>query len=105
MQKRTVLADMAVKCSEKTARGLTIAAESLPFGRADGRAVGFVTCTSPEPSWHLSFVTADRTFGGSILELSIENVELTIVAPRVVYEATTGEQATTLQVTAGPGCE
>lgn len=75
------------------------------FGRADGRAVGFVTCTSPEPDWHLSFLTADRTFGGPILELSIENVELTIVAPRVVYQATTGEQATTLPATAGSGCE
>ena len=28
-QKRTALADIAVKCSEKTARGLTIAAEIL----------------------------------------------------------------------------
>jgi hypothetical protein len=35
VQNRTALADIAVKCSEKTARGLTIAAESFPFGRAD----------------------------------------------------------------------
>ena len=32
---RTTLADIAVKCSEKTARGLTIAAESSPFGRPE----------------------------------------------------------------------
>jgi alpha-acetolactate decarboxylase len=69
------------------------------FGRAVGRAVGFVTRSSPEPDWHLSFVTADRTFGGPILEISIENVELKIVAPRVVYQARPGERATTLPAT------
>jgi hypothetical protein len=31
VQNRTALADIAVKCSEKTARGLTIAAESFAF--------------------------------------------------------------------------
>jgi alpha-acetolactate decarboxylase len=74
------------------------------FGRADGTAVGFVTRTSPEPDWHLSFLTADRTFGGPILEMSIENVELRIVAPRVVYQATTAERASTSPATAGSGC-
>ena len=64
------------------------------FGRSVGRAVGFVTRISPERDWHLSFVTADRTLGGPILEISIENVELKIVAPRVVYEARTDEEAT-----------
>jgi alpha-acetolactate decarboxylase len=62
------------------------------FGRADGTAVGFVTGTAPEPDWHLSFLTADRTFGGPILEISIENVELRVVAPRVVGQATTVEE-------------
>ena len=60
------------------------------FGRATGRAVGFVTRSSPEPDWQLSFVTADQTFGGPILEMSIEDVELQIVAPRVVYQTSTG---------------
>jgi alpha-acetolactate decarboxylase len=71
------------------------------FGRANGIAVGFVTRSSPERDWHLSFLTADRTFGGPILEVSIENVELKIVAPRVVYQATTGEQASTSPAAAG----
>jgi alpha-acetolactate decarboxylase len=66
------------------------------FGRAAGRAVGFVKRTSPERDWQLSFLTADGTFGGPILEISIENVELKIVAPRVVYQATRGEQPPTL---------
>ncbi len=57
------------------------------FGRADGTALGFVTSTSPAQDWRLSFLTADRTFGGPILEISIESVELEIVAPRVVYQA------------------
>jgi Alpha-acetolactate decarboxylase len=61
------------------------------FGRAVGRAVGFVNRFSPEQDSHLSFLTADRTFGGPILEVSIENVELKIVAPRVVYQARGGE--------------
>jgi alpha-acetolactate decarboxylase len=74
------------------------------FGRADGTAVGFVTRTSRGRDWHLSFLTADRTFGGPILEISIENVELKIVAPRVVYQAPTGEQASTSPATAGSGC-
>jgi alpha-acetolactate decarboxylase len=74
------------------------------FGRAAGRAVGFVTRIPPERGWHLSFLTADRTFGGPTLEISIENVELKIVAPRVVYRARTGEDATTLPATAGSGC-
>jgi alpha-acetolactate decarboxylase len=65
------------------------------FGRATGTAIGFVTCLPPERDWHLSFLTADRTFGGPILEISIENVELRIVAPRVVYQATRGAPATT----------
>jgi len=59
------------------------------FGRAAGTAVGFVTRTSPEQDCHLSFLTADRTFGGPILELSIEDVELKIVVPRVLYQART----------------
>ena len=60
------------------------------FGRAAGKAVGFVT-NSPEelgPGWQLSFLTADRTFGGPILEIAIEDAELRVVAPRVVYQAT-----------------
>ena len=71
----------------------TFSGVSVPngaFGRASGRAVGFVTHSSPERDWHLSFLTADRTFGGPILEMSIENVELKIVAPRVVYQTSTG---------------
>jgi alpha-acetolactate decarboxylase len=74
------------------------------FGRADGTAVGFVTRTSPDRDWHLSFLTVDRTFGGPILEISIENVELKIVAPRVVCQATTAEQGSTSPATAGSGC-
>jgi alpha-acetolactate decarboxylase len=62
--------------------------ERVRFGRADGTAVGFVTCTASGPDWHLSFLTNDRTFGGPILEISIENVELRLVAPRVVGQAT-----------------
>jgi alpha-acetolactate decarboxylase len=57
------------------------------FGRADGTAIGFVTRIPRERHWQLSFLTADRTFGGPILEMSIENAELKIVAPRVVYQA------------------
>ncbi len=45
------------------------------FGRTDGIAVGFITSASAKPDWHSSFVTADRTFGGPIYEISIENVE------------------------------
>jgi alpha-acetolactate decarboxylase len=75
------------------------------FGRADGTAVGFVTHTSPPRDWHLSFLTTDRTFGGPILEISIENVELKITAPRVVYQARTGEPASTSPATAGSGCQ
>jgi alpha-acetolactate decarboxylase len=71
------------------------------FGRAAGIAFGFVTGIAPERDWRLSFLTADRTFGGPIRELSIENVELKIVSPRVVYQARTGEQAMTLPATAG----
>jgi alpha-acetolactate decarboxylase len=74
------------------------------FGRADGTAVGFVTSTLPKRDWHLSFLTADRTFGGPILEISIENVELKIGGPRVVYQATTAEQASTSPATARSGC-
>jgi alpha-acetolactate decarboxylase len=71
------------------------------FGRAAGIAVGFVTRIPPQLDWHLSFLTADQTFGGPILGISIENVELKIVAPRVVYQAGTGQEATTLPATAG----
>jgi alpha-acetolactate decarboxylase len=63
------------------------------FGRTDGVAVGFVRSTSAGPDRHLSFVTADRTFGGAIRKISIDNVELTVVAPRVVYLAGTAEHA------------
>jgi alpha-acetolactate decarboxylase len=70
------------------------------FGRADGTAVGFVTSTSPEADWHLSFLTADRTFGGPILELSIHDADLKIVAPRVVYQATSDEQRSSSPTTA-----
>jgi alpha-acetolactate decarboxylase len=82
-----------------TFSGVTVA--NGTFGRADGSAVGFVTRTSPERDWHLSFLTADRTFGGPIVEISIEDVELKVVAPRVVYQATTGEQASTWPVSGG----
>jgi alpha-acetolactate decarboxylase len=75
------------------------------FGRADGTAVGFVTRTSPERDWHLSFLTADRTFGGPILEMSLETVELKIVAPRVACQATTADQRSTSPATAGSGCQ
>jgi alpha-acetolactate decarboxylase len=75
------------------------------FGRADGTAIGFVTHTSPPRDWHLSFLTADRTFGGPILEISIENVELKIMAPRVVYQARTGEPASTSPATAESDCQ
>ena len=64
-----------------------VTAPNGTFGRAEGTAVGFVTSASPQRDSHLSFLTADRTFGGPILEISIENVELTIVTPRVVYQA------------------
>jgi alpha-acetolactate decarboxylase len=67
------------------------------FGRTDGTAVGFVARASPKLDWHLSFLTADRTFGGPVLELSIENVELKILAHSLVYQAMTGEQATTAE--------
>jgi alpha-acetolactate decarboxylase len=76
-----------------TFSGLTV--PNGTFGRAAGTATGFVTGTAPARHWRLSFLTADRTFGGLILELSIENVELRIAAPRLVYQATRGEQATT----------
>jgi alpha-acetolactate decarboxylase len=82
-----------------TFSGLTV--PNGTFGRAAGAAIGFVTCTPPKRQWLLSFLTADRTFGGPILEISIENVELRIVAPRLMYQATRGEQATTLPATAG----
>jgi alpha-acetolactate decarboxylase len=62
------------------------------FGRHDGIAVGFVTGALAEPAWQLCFVTADRTFGGPIREISIENVELAVVAPRVVYRVATAER-------------
>jgi alpha-acetolactate decarboxylase len=71
------------------------------FGRAAGSAVGFITRIAREREWHLSFLTADRTFGGPIVEISIENVELKIVAPRVVYQTRTGSEATTLPAPAG----
>jgi alpha-acetolactate decarboxylase len=74
------------------------------FGRAEGTAVGFVTPTSPRRDWHLSFLTADRTFGGPILEISIEDVELKIAAPGGVYQVRTGEEATKLPVTARSRC-
>jgi alpha-acetolactate decarboxylase len=74
------------------------------FGRADGTALGFVTPTSRERDWHLNFLTADRTFGGPILELSVENVELKVVAPQAVYQARTGEQEVTLSAAAGSTC-
>jgi alpha-acetolactate decarboxylase len=63
------------------------------FGRAAGSALGFVTGIPPERDLQLSFLTADRTFGGPILEMSIENAELKIVAPRVVYQARTAAEA------------
>jgi alpha-acetolactate decarboxylase len=75
------------------------------FGRADGSAVGFVTHTSPEQDWHLSFLTADRAFGGPVLEISIESVELKIVAPRVLHQATTVDRAPTLPAAARSGRE
>ena len=70
------------------------------FGRTQGIAVGFVTHPSRRPDWHLSFLTSDRTFGGRVLDISIESVELTIWAPRVVYQARMGEEATTSPPTA-----
>ena len=84
----------------------TFSGVSVPnraFGRAAGRAIGFVTRTSPERDWHLSFLMADRTFGGPILEISIENAELKIVAPRAAYQATTAEQASTSPGNRGVG--
>jgi alpha-acetolactate decarboxylase len=60
------------------------------FGRAEGSAVGFVLRSSPAPDWHLSFLTADRTFGGPIIAISIENVELKLAQPKVVHQARTG---------------
>jgi alpha-acetolactate decarboxylase len=97
-----VLPEMVAVELSGTFSGVTV--PNGTFGRADGTAVGFVTRTSPERVWHLSFLTADRTFGGPILEISIENVELKIVAPRVVYQATTAEQASTSPAAAGSGC-
>jgi hypothetical protein len=69
-------------------RGVTV--PNGTFGRAVGTAVGFVTPSSSAGDWHLSFLTADLTFGGPILEISTENVELKIAAPRVVYQASAG---------------
>lgn len=77
-----------------------VTAPNGAFGRADGTAVGFVTCTSQEREWHLSFLTADRTFGGPILEMSVDNVELKVVAPQVVYHARADDQATISPATA-----
>jgi alpha-acetolactate decarboxylase len=54
------------------------------FGRADGQAVGFIMDGPLGRDWHLSFLTADRTFGGPVLALSIEKAEVQIVAPHVV---------------------
>jgi alpha-acetolactate decarboxylase len=54
------------------------------FGRADGQAVGFITSAPSGRDWHLSVLTADRTFGGPVLGLSIEKAELQIAVPRVV---------------------
>lgn len=70
------------------------------FGRTQGTAIGFVTHSSRRPEWHLSFLTSERTFGGRVLDISIESVELTIWAPRVVYQARMGEEATTSSPTA-----
>jgi alpha-acetolactate decarboxylase len=81
-----------------------VTAPNGTFGRAHGTAVGFVTRTSQERDWHLSFLTADRTFGGPILEMSVENVELKVVAPQVVYQAWTGEHEVTSPATAAAGC-
>ncbi len=72
-----------------------VAVPNGTFGRIDGVVVGFVRSTSAGPDRHLSFVTADRTLGGPIREISIDNAELTIVAPRVVYLAGTAEPAST----------
>jgi alpha-acetolactate decarboxylase len=63
------------------------------FGRHDGIAVGFVTGALAEPAWQLCFVTADRTFGGPIRQISIERVELAVMVPRVVYRVATAERA------------
>ena len=60
------------------------------FGRTLGLAVGFITSTKSVGEWQMSFLTADRTFGGPILEISIESAELRIVTPRVVYQAQSG---------------
>jgi alpha-acetolactate decarboxylase len=82
-----------------------VTAPNGTFGRANGIAVGFITNTSPERDWNLSFITADRTFGGPILEVSIEDVELRIGVSRVVYQATTGEEGSTLRPAVGSGRE
>jgi alpha-acetolactate decarboxylase len=70
-----------------------VSAPNGTFGRTEGTAVGFVMNTSAGQHWNLSFLTADRTFGGRVLELSVENVTLEIVAPRVVRQVATGERA------------
>lgn len=70
------------------------------FGRTQGTAVGFVTHPSRRPDWQLSFLTSDRTFGGRVLDISIECVELTLWAPLVVYQARMGEEAMTSSPTA-----
>jgi alpha-acetolactate decarboxylase len=70
-----------------------VTAPNAIFGRTDGTAVGFVTSTSAGHDWNLTFLTADRSFGGRVLELSIENVKLEIVAPRVVFQVATRERA------------
>lgn len=69
-----------------------VSAPNGAFGRTDGTAVGFVRNTSPGRDWNLSFLTADRTFGGRVLELSIENVKLEVIAPRIVFQVATGDR-------------
>jgi alpha-acetolactate decarboxylase len=91
---------MAVQLSGSFA-GVT--APNGVFGRTQGIAVGFLTQAARKLDWHLGFLTSDRTFGGRVLDISIEHAELTIWAPRVVYQAQMGEETTTSSPTAALG--
>jgi alpha-acetolactate decarboxylase len=66
---------------------ITVTAPNGIFGRTEGVTVGFVTDASRRPFWHLGFLTLDRTFGAQVLDISIEDAELTMWAPQVVYQA------------------
>lgn len=74
------------------------------FGRTQGTAVGFMTHVSRSPEWHLAFLTSDRTLGGPVRDISIEDAELTIWIPSTVYQARPGVEGHDTPRTAQSGC-